>query len=291
MGGSVTRRQVRYGQPSVEKALGALPVIAEFCRRLDIAGLVDRACPVRDIAYATHGQVIEALVANRLTSPTPLVHVEDWARAWAVEEVFDLAPDVLNDDRIGRALDAVAPELSGIVGSIGAKAIASFGVVVARIHSDMTSISLYGAYRSPDADFVEPRFGHPKDRRPELAVQAGLAVAADGGFPVWHRAYDGGAGEVAQVVPAMEALATLAGERRFLMVGDSKLVSYPNLRAMIKAEVSFIAPASKSYVGADVLAACSFDAAVPVDYVAERDANKSAEDRGSYRVSEDTMVI
>ena len=291
MGGSVTRRQVRYGQPSVEKALGALPVIAEFCRRLDIAGLVDRACPVRDIAYATHGQVIEALVANRLTSPTPLVHVEDWARAWAVEEVFDLAPDVLNDDRIGRALDAVAPELSGIVGSIGAKAIASFGVDVARIHSDMTSISLYGAYRSLEADYIEPRFGHPKDRRPELAVQAGLAVAADGGFPVWHRAYDGGAGEVAQVVPAMEALATLAGERRFLMVGDSKLVSYPNLRAMIKAEVSFIAPASKSYVGADVLAACSFDAAVPVDYVAERDANKSAEDRGSYRVSEDTMVI
>ena len=291
MGGSVTRRQVRYGQPSVEKALGALPVIAEFCRRLDIAGLVDRACPVRDIAYATHGQVIEALVANRLTSPTPLVHVEDWARAWAVEEVFDLAPDVLNDDRIGRALDAVAPELSGIVGSIGAKAIASFGVVVARIHSDMTSISLCGAYRSPDADFVEPRFGHPKDRRPELAVQAGLAVASDGGIPVWHRAYDGGAGEVAQVVPAMEALSKLAKERRFLMVGDSKLVSYANLAAMIKAEVGFIAPASKSYVGAEVLAACSFDDAVPVDYVAERDANKSAEDRGSYRVSEDTMVI
>jgi hypothetical protein len=73
---TVPRRQIRYGPLSVEKALGALPVIAEFCRRLDIAGIVDRACPVRDIAYATHGQVIEALVANRLTSPTPLVHVE-----------------------------------------------------------------------------------------------------------------------------------------------------------------------------------------------------------------------
>ncbi len=41
----------------------------------------------------------------------------------------------------------------------------------------------------------------------------------------------------------------------------------------------------------DSLAACDFDAALPVDYVAERDANKSAEERGSYRVSEDTMVI
>ena len=288
----MSRGEVRYGPASVEKALGALPVVAEFCRRLDIAGIVDRACPVRDIAYATHGQVIEALVANRLTSPTPLVHVEEWARAWAVKEVFGLSPEVLNDDRIGRALDALAPELDGIVGSIGARAIAGFGVEVSRIHWDMTSISLYGAYPSPVEDYIEPRFGHPKDRRPDLKqVQAGLAVTADGGIPVWHRAYDGGAGEVAQVVPAMEALSKLAGERRFLMVGDSKLVSYPNLAAIIDARVGFIAPASKIYVGADVLAACDFDSADPVDYVAQRDAGKSPDERGSYRVLEDTMVL
>jgi len=30
-----------------DKVLGSLPVIAEFCRRLDIRGIVDRACPVR----------------------------------------------------------------------------------------------------------------------------------------------------------------------------------------------------------------------------------------------------
>ncbi|MHB8296565.1 MAG: IS1634 family transposase [Acidimicrobiales bacterium] len=288
----MSRREVRYGEPSVEKALGALPVIAAFCRRLDIAGIVDHSCPVRDIAYATHGQVIEALVANRLTSPTPLVHVEDWARAWAVDEVFSLSPDVLNDDRIGRALDALAPETDQVVGSIGAKAISHFGVDVARIHWDMTSISLYGAYASRVEGHIEPRFGHPKDRRPDLLqVQAGLAVSADGGIPIWHSAYDGGAGEVAQVVPAMEALSKLAGERRFLMVGGSKLVSYPNLAAMVEAGVSFIAPASKSYVSAEVLAACDFDAACPVDYLAERDAGKPEQQRGSYRVIEDTMVL
>ena len=288
----MTRHQIGYGPASVEKALGALPVIANFCRRLDIAGIVDRACPVRDIAYATHGQVIEALIANRLTSPAPLVHVEDWARAWAVEEVFGLAPEVLNDDRIGRALDAVAPELAGIVGSIGATAIAGFGIDVARIHWDMTSISLFGAYKTPDRDFIEPRFGHPKDRRPDLLqVQTGLAVTADGGIPVWHRAYHGGAGEVAQVIPAMQALSALAGERRFLMIGDSKLVSYKNLAAIIDAKVSFIAPASKTYVGAAVLAACDFNTADPVDYIAERDTNKTEQDRGSYRVSQDTMIL
>ncbi|MGH3184911.1 MAG: hypothetical protein ACRDOE_23805, partial [Streptosporangiaceae bacterium] len=79
--------QARHGPPSAEKAPGALPVVAEFARLLDIAGIVDRACPVRDIAYATHGQVVEALAASRLTSPTPLVHVEDRARARAAEEI------------------------------------------------------------------------------------------------------------------------------------------------------------------------------------------------------------
>jgi len=58
-------------------------------------------------------------------------------------------------------------------------------------------------------DHIEPRFGHPKDRRPDLLqVQAGLAVSADGGIPIWHRAYDGGAGEVAQVVPAHLSIST-----------------------------------------------------------------------------------
>jgi transposase len=144
----------------------------------------------------------------------------------------------------------------------------------------------------PSRTTSSPASGHPKDRRPDLKqVQAGLAVSADRGIPIWHRAYDGGAGEVAQVIPAMEALSKLAAERRFLMVGDSKLVSYQNLAAIIEAQVSFIVPASKTYVGADVLAACSFDDAIEVDYVAERDATKSEEGRGTYRVSEDTMVI
>src|SRR6266536_3130521 len=133
------RLRAQFGAPSVDKALGALPVVADVCRRLDVAGIIDRACPVRDkVALVTHGQVIEALVANRLTSPTPLVHVQDWARQWAI---------------------------------------ATFGLDVARLHWDLTSLSLYGAYPDPDDGFPTPRYGHPKDRRPDLKqVQTGLAV-------------------------------------------------------------------------------------------------------------------
>jgi len=239
----------------LEKRLGSLPVIADFSRRLDIAGIIDRACPMRDIALVSHGQVIEALIANRLTYPQAMVSVGDWARDWAVEEVYGIGADTLNDDRLGRALDAIAPQAGHIAGSIGAAAIGAFGIDVTRLHWDMTSISLYGAYPAAEEDHPAPAYGHPKDRRTDLKqIQAGIAVAADGGIPVFHRAYDGGAGEVAQVVDAMNHLKALAGSRTFLMVGDSKLISYANVTAMLGAEVTFIAPLAASRVPAVLLA-------------------------------------
>jgi hypothetical protein len=285
-------QRAEFGVPSVEKTLGALPVVADFCARLHIREIIDDACPVREVAELTHGQVIETLVANRLTSPQPLVHVQDWARPWAVAETFGVDPDLLNDDRIGRALDAIAPHLDHLTGSVGLRAIEAFGIEVAQMHWDMTSISLYGEYPQADEGFAAPRFGHPKDRRPDLKqVQAGIAVAADGAVPLFHRAFDGGAGEVGQVIPVMKALQRLATPTRLLMIGDSKLVSYANLAAMTGQKVAFIAPASKAYVPAAELAGLDLAAAKPVEYVAKRDAGKPVEKRGRWHVREDTMAL
>jgi hypothetical protein len=272
----------------LEKRLGALPVVAEFGRRLRIAEIVDELCPVRPVAWISHGEVIEALVANRLTAPAPLVRVEEWAAAMAVEEAYGISPHLLNDDRIARALDAVAPQLDAIVGGVGAAAITEFGVDVARLHWDMTSISLYGAYPEVDEEYPAPRWGHPKDRRPDLKqIQAGLAVAADGGIPVFHRAYDGGAAEVAQVTGAMTALKKIAGPRTFLLAGDSKLISWANATAMNAQGVGFVAPLAASRAPAGLFAALPAGAGVAVDYAAGRDAGKPAAARGSYRVLED----
>jgi hypothetical protein len=160
-----------------------LPASAQFLRRLDGAGIIDGLCPMRtDIARISHGQAIEALIANRLSSPTPMFRVDRWAGKWAVEEVFGITPDCLNDDRIGRALDAIAPHPAQINGGVGAKAINEFGIDTTRWHWDMTGISLHGAYEDPDTGYPMVRFGHPKDRRTDLKqIQTGLAVTADSG--------------------------------------------------------------------------------------------------------------
>src|SRR5450755_4099143 len=233
----------------LEKRLGALPVVAEFGRRLRIAEIVDELCPVRPVAWISHGEVIEALVASRLTAPAPMLRVHEWAAAMAVEEAYGISPELLSDDRIARALDAVAPQLDAITGSVGAAAITEFGVDVSRLHWDLTSISLYGAYPEADPEYPAPRWGHPKDRRP--------------------------------------ALKQIAGPRPFLLVGDSKLISYTNAAAMGVQGAGFVAPLGAARVPAGLFAALPPQAGTAVDYIAGRDAGKPAAARGSYRVLED----
>ena len=115
----------------------------------------------------------------------------------------------------------------------------------------MTSISLYGAYEQADEDYARPRFGHPKDRRPDLKqIQTGIGTSADGGIPVFHRAYDGGAAR------------GLAGDRR-----DDRIERHgrpaplpagrrlqtdllPQRAGHRRREVAFIAPAPKQHVPA-----------------------------------------
>ena len=163
----------------VEKRLGALPVAAEFLRRLDVAGIIDELCPVRDEAHVTHGQVIEALVANRLSAPAPMVRVGDWARAWAVEEVFGIDPELLNDDRLARALDAIAPQLEQIAGSVGARAIAEFGIDVSH---DSLGHDQHVRATAPTSEDQDERYpvrsgtGIPRTAGSDLKqIQAGLA--------------------------------------------------------------------------------------------------------------------
>jgi transposase len=278
----------------LEKRLGALPVAAEFSRRLDMAGIVDRLCPGRDTAHATHGQVIEVLVANRLTAPAPLWRVEDWAREWAVEEVFGIEPELLNDDRLGRALDAIAPHLQEITDSIGARAIGEFGIDVATMHWDMTSMSLHGAYPADDQDeeYPQVKHGHPKDRRFDLKqIQTGLAVSGDGGIPLLSRVLDGGAAEISQITGTMNTLRSMAGSKNFLLVADSKLISYANVSALTAAGTGFIAPAPASRVDDRVYAALDLATATVVDYVPARDENVPAERRETYRVLEDVHIL
>ncbi|MEU2113859.1 hypothetical protein [Streptomyces sp. NPDC019507] len=116
-------------------------------------------------------------------------------------------------------------------------------------------------------------------------------MSADGGVPVHARVFGGGAAEVSQVVGAMRDLSQLAGEQKFLMVADSKLVSYRNVAALLEAGVEFIAPVPAAQVKDEVYAALDLARAQVVDWVPDRDASKPADQREVYRVLEDVHTL
>ena len=91
-------------QIGTRRDVGALLLVRHYLQRLGLTRVVDRTAPMRGRAYLTHGEVIAALVANRLSAPSPLYDVAGWASSAAMAELFDTPAALLNDDRLGRAL-------------------------------------------------------------------------------------------------------------------------------------------------------------------------------------------
>ena len=92
----------------------AKPVIG----RMGFAKVIDTLVPSDEQQKVSHGQVVEILVANRLTSPTPLYGVEQWAFDIGSKNLYGIAAEELNDDRLGRTLDALAPNIMVLKGAI-----------------------------------------------------------------------------------------------------------------------------------------------------------------------------
>jgi hypothetical protein len=78
-----------------------------YLRRLGVAETIDALTTTGKERTVSTGQTIEVLILNRLSlRPVPISRIAAWAAGQAVEEVYGLAATALNDDRIGRALEA-----------------------------------------------------------------------------------------------------------------------------------------------------------------------------------------
>jgi hypothetical protein len=264
------------------KQLGALPAIQEYLERLQLKQRVDAVAPVREVARLTNGEVVTALVANRLTAPRPLYDIVDWAEEWAVEETFGIAPSALNDDRLGRCLDDIAAVHDRLRGDLTVQAIAAFGVETTTVRWDLTSVVVTGAYPPEEQvpDYAQVRYGYGGGRQKQVRY---LQVTADdGAVPIWDQVHDGNTTDVTTVIATMKALREHARCSDFVLVGDSKLLSEPNRRALLAAGVGYLAPLARTPELDAALLAIPPEALRPLDYVSAREASLPPEERTTY---------
>ena len=263
---------------STRREVGPLLLVGHYLDRLGLAGIVDRQLPQRGRAQLTHGEVVAALVANRLAAPAPLYDIAGWASSAAMAEVLGIPGMLLNDDRLGRALDALAPAAEQVRGALMLAAIERFGVDAARLHLDLTTLRVAGAYQ--DSTLVQKGWG--PDRR--VARQVRMLQATNPlGIPLYVRPHPGDAAELACIGVALERLAKLLPPG-LLVCADSALGHVKNLCAADRAGLRFVVPLrAASGFGERFLAEVGHQGLHRLDYVARCERHLAPARRTRYR--------
>ena len=127
---------------------GPLALIDPLLDKLDIEAIIDRHLPPDPQLEYSHGQVLRVFLEARLCHPTALINVADWARKTGADIFSNIPADKLNDDRLGRSLDAFYEQRHSILGSATAQALNLTGLSLNRLHFDPTHLVFAGAYES-----------------------------------------------------------------------------------------------------------------------------------------------
>ncbi|HEX5995457.1 MAG TPA: DUF4277 domain-containing protein, partial [Jiangellales bacterium] len=222
------------------REVGSLLLVRHYLQRLGLVKIVDEAVPQRGRAQLTHGEVVAALIANRLSAPAPLYDVAGWASSAAVHELLDVPAALLGDDRLGRALEAFAPVAASVRGQAMLTALEAFGADAARLHLDLTTLTVSGSY--PGSDLVGK--GWSSNRTVQRQVRV-LAASNNAGVPLYVRPHPGSAAELTCLGQAMDELTALLPPG-LLVVADSALGHWKNLREVDRAGLRFIVPLRES---------------------------------------------
>jgi Domain of unknown function (DUF4277)/Transposase DDE domain len=262
----------------VRRDVGALLLAAYFIAELDVVGTVDRVLARSARSRLSVGEVVAVLVASRLCSPSPLYDVAGWASGAAVHELLGIPAALLNDDRLGRALETFAVYAEGVRGALAARAIERFGLDAGRLHVDLTTVRVAGAYEH--SALVAKGWG--SDRRVARQVRTLQACTPDG-VSLYLRPDPGSAAELTLVGAALERLLALSGPG-MLMICDSAIGQPRTLCELDRAGVRFVVPLRASTGFKDrYLGELGPDRLRPLRYIAERERGLPPARRTRYR--------
>lgn len=215
---------IRALQP---RQLGALPLIQPILTDLQVREAVNRLLPSQ--ADVDLGQVVVLLVLNRLLAPQPLYEVQDWLGLTVLPEVLGITVEQAYDNRLGRVLDRLYPQLGELWQRLVSRAIAVYELDLTVLHWDLTSIYFEGAY----ADSQLATYGYSRDQRPNTKqINLEVDVTHEGQVPVLYQILAGNTADITRPLPHLEALLHFLArpelverQLRPLLISDCKMIT------------------------------------------------------------------
>ncbi len=222
----------------VLKELGSVALIKPYLELLRVREIIDMVVPIERKRELTHGEVIEALTANRLDDPMPLLHIQEWAEDSGVEEAYGISPDSLNDDRLGRALDAIYPYIEEIQSLIALELIERYNIDSNLVLWDTTSCYFEGAYE--ESEYIE--LGYSRDKKPhKKQIVTGLNLSREG-IPLAHNILPGNSSDKKEALNNVQVLQKSLRPKKLLFVGDRAVLTKNNIPALQEQNVHYLGP-------------------------------------------------
>lgn len=176
---NATLRRVESVSDVETVRIGSLAIAAPMLHRMKVADIINRHLPPDPQLEFTHGDVLSLLAAARFYEPCALQNVAEWANESGADLLWDIPVEKLNDDRLGRALDAFFTQRHSILAELALHVAKEFDVPLKEVHYDPTHIVFHGQYAgSRPRPGLSDEDDDDEADEPEVANDASPAVAA-----------------------------------------------------------------------------------------------------------------
>jgi len=215
-----------------------LGIVAGTYDSLQIAPVIDRAIPKTRPHHLTHGDIVKAMVLNGLGFIERRLYLfPDFFDDIAVERLLGegITREHLNDDVLGRTLDAIAAYgPTELFNEIVAQCLLPTEFGSHCIHIDTTNFSVTGEYESDfNAGEIEITYGHPKDGRWDLKRFVLGMASNQYGVPLFLQTFSGNESDKETIMTIIENLKeNLRSDEKVYHVADSAFYTAKNLQSM-----------------------------------------------------------
>jgi transposase len=217
--------------------LDHLGLVAALVDELCLVEVTDKLLGKHKLHHISPGQVLKAMILNGLGFVSaPLYLFSEFFEGKLVEHLLGpgIKAEHLNDDRLGRVLDALFEYgTTTFFLQVAMQAVEVFSVSLEQRHLDSTSFALDGEYAQmgeEEPQAIEICRGYSRDHRPELKqFLVNLICSADGGIPLWFKVGSGNETDSQTFAGLMCAFAR-QWQAPGLFVVDAAFYSEPNLQ-------------------------------------------------------------
>ena len=237
------------------KHLDHLGIVAASCDEIGIVEEIDKAIPPDPRQRLTVGECVKAMVINGLGfASRPLSLTPQFFSNKPLEILIKpgIKADHLNDDVLGRAMDAVYEfGCTTLFSRIAYRAIEKFEIDTSCQHLDTTVMQVHGEYTNQaeidpwtgDEGQTLISFGRPKDGNQSLKQYLiSMIVTNDGGIPMLAETIAGNKSDKKHFRETLKKLKKELkdNDQETYHIADSELYTEPNLPELVSSGIKFI---------------------------------------------------